>query len=774
MEVSPKLILAQHQELIEELIPYQLNGRLKAEIQSLAGTMSLIERKLVEREVMRLCAPCRKHLDLSERSNLAVESFNHSGCEIVVCQVGKQLFEDQLNRFKGKYTVGVFESVTSSSLFNEYLKEHRQEKIREAFTLPAGRLAEKIDPAKLKLTPNIKLTLPGLKKPDGKPATAQCYYLTPVALVLESNDELDLAEGDICQIQYPKVAGLTEEPQRIYYKAHQTVFDKRRESFLTRFAILRRELRWAKKIKHYMETKGHELPAIFPQEKKRTGLELAKAQLLAASDWVPIFCTLNPKSLNPLSILQTPTNATTIANLSLNDEFIFCPSWLTRISKTLIKQGECDLLWLRRGGNTYVATLDEAKQAEQLDAFINPDTLKGDLQILKCRLVRLSKQDHASVLTEIKGAKSVIGPQLNSILYIKDMAKLSRQLQPDTKSKLPPPSEQFIQANDTAPPLQLLIAKQNDRRQESRYQFTNQVYLRAHFIRKFTGQLLDLSVGGMKVQLDKPLKTTSLKSVRADVESLHLRKIKRSGVKFKVLEYIPEKRWLRLQVVHKHQKLYEEHIHKLQRHNQKLFEQRDIQAQYRTQYDAMSLLASHRHPGVHVRLKQGRIETRRLVQVLLGDLFSDANLLQNNGGKQMMLHRLFADKNAEYPSSSILSELFQSAEGESLCLFQCDPKTMALTRIRPERLRDNTRRKLVEAADDNLVQIFALWLSVSSLDSLDSESTNDLLHRLAKLGATSLAVAKKELMSVKHNLSITDVSPLVMELLRRGRWPSQD
>ena len=773
MEVSPKLILAKHQELINELIPYQIANRLKSEIESLAGIMPLIDRKLVEREVKRLCAPCRKHIDLSDRSNLVVESLAYSGCEIVVCPVGKQLFEDQLRRFKGKYTVGVYESTTSRPLFGKYLKEYRQEKVREAFTLPAGRLTDKIDPTKLKLTPNIKLSLPALGKPN-QSVKAQCYYLTPVVLVLETNADLGLADGGVYQIEYPIVVGLTSKPQKIYYKKHQTAFDKKRESFLTRFAILKKELKWAQKIKRFMKEKGHEHPAILPQETQRTGLELAKAQLLAASNWVPIYCSLTQKSLTPISILQTPGNASTISNLSLNEEFIFCKSWLPRISQQLVKNGECDLLWLRRGGETYVATLDEAREHEQLDAFINADTLKGDLQTLKCRLVRLSQQDHAAVITELKGANRVLGPHINSILYVKDMANLSRRVVAERNTKHPAPLARFSQSNQMAQPIQLLIAKQNERRQQTRYRFNNQVTLRSRLIRKFSGKLIDLSAGGMKVQLDSPLKNNSLKYVRADVESLHLRKLKRAGIKFKVLEYIPEKNSLRLQVMHKHQQLYTEHMNALLSHNQELFEERDIQAYDRSQYEAMSLLASHRHPGVHIRLKQGRIETRRLVQVLLGDLFSDASLLQGGVQNKMMLHRLFADKDTEYPSSTLLSELFQSSSGQLLCLFKCDPKTKAITRIRPERLKDPIRKKLIEAVDDELIQINALWLSVTSLESLDTEATSGILHRLAKLGASPLALAKKELMSVKHNLSITDVSPLFIELLRRGRWPEKE
>ncbi len=763
------IIINHHRQVIEDLIPQAMLGRLVKELASLAAQFSPQELRVIHDEIKRICEPCLKSADLSRFSNYEISPIAFKGVTIATCQVGARIFKKQINRFCGRYTLGVYEALHDAELWHEEMRAFRQERAQQAFTVPQGRLQSKVPPSKLKLSPNLKVTLPAFEH-NGAPIAAQCYYLTPYSMVLESSEALPIQSGERCELEFPALPQLSSQPTKVNYQVQEITHDPMRASYLTRFAILKRDAKWAETLKGYMEKEGHNIPAILPQEARRTEMDLARAQLLSGSDWIPVFCTLRGGNLVPLHVLQTEGNSDSIHTLSLNDEFTFSASWLKPLSAELLKHKEADLFWLRRDGDTYVASQRELAKSGEYEAFVNAASVRGDLQLLKCRLVKLSRQDHANVLSEQRHACDILGPHINSILYIRDMASLRRRIhcKGHPNGKYPPPSNRYLQQVEHAYPIQLLVSALHERRQQTRYRFGCSVNLRTGLISRMAGALVDFSVGGMKIRLNEALPSTAIRHVWANIDNFHLRRAKFGGIKFDVCGYDPKTRHLRLSVNPAHAELFASHMQKLFVRNAEVFAARSTQAVYQASFDSMNALACLRHPGVHIRLRDSRFDSKRLVQVVIGDPFSDAALLQYAQGSGVMLHRLLADEESDLPSSSLMNRLLHSSSKQTLVTFRHDLKRNTLMRFDIDQLSAKERAGLLLDIARRQARLVAVWLSLSCIDGLPQQTVNTIMKRLGQIHGEAQHRTKEELLAVKHMLSLTNVSSLILALLKQN------
>ncbi|WP_108649483.1 PilZ domain-containing protein [Dongshaea marina] len=117
--------LKEYKGLVDQLIPLLSSPDFDDHFDQLTEDESNHTRFLLKMELSRLSTPCRRFIDLRDKVNGECFPYEFQGICHFMDDLGISIFESQLKRFGGNYTIGVYETVLDLEFREDLIEQHQ-------------------------------------------------------------------------------------------------------------------------------------------------------------------------------------------------------------------------------------------------------------------------------------------------------------------------------------------------------------------------------------------------------------------------------------------------------------------------------------------------------------------------------------------------------------------------------------------------------------------------------------------------------------------------
>ena len=761
-----QLIIKQYHKLIRALIPYQQANKLLEGLNKFSSRLPSRVRHVIKEEVIRLTSLTDAPADNSEFAQFPVMKFKHFGIQMRLDKVGKDILERETVVYQDRYTVGVFESITSSDSYQSHVKQQQYLKTVEAFTIQTQTMSDIDFGDDLALCPNFPVACQDFEK--GK--NCQLAALSANSMTVETNRPPVTREsgGTTYIFTFPEVNGFCGKGTQISFELSTTRFNKSTNKHETRFTLSpENDPKLLIRLEEYLKNAMTQQPLQRELELERAMQDLERDRVLANSPWIPILLKQDKKQLVPALALLTPANVEANpdfnANVDLPNKGI-----VKKVIIELLDKSETFLISGRistpHGPIEIAATHNELIKHDLLGQFVTMIMESGEFTVLHLRLKRLSEKERETAF----GTHDILQtdyPDLDNlthIMYCRDVSQWVGQLKELSSKPFKVFPKSFINEGQRWH-VDKLMEEKIDRRAETRYRLEKSATVKTGLLKGYEATLLDISTSGMQLQI-KDKKFTEAESVKVNVPELKIK-----GEKYDLVSYQAESGVLRLKI-HKTQSKTVELIQNVVSRNIKFFKVRDIASQQRNIHRFVWELAMRHVPSVSILVTQNRFTIDRL-RGLYGcedsiDLEPFAEFEH-----QASVHGFFADKGAEKPRSSLLENMFGNSQQEAHiihCVRKLDRRTIFVEE--EEFLFGKLRQQISNNVSDNKIDVYVTQINCRRSDA-ETCLTAKRLAQLSKIDKDNYEKLKSTQKLYTHVLYLTNISSFHNALLAVGIVP---
>lgn len=763
-------IIKQFKPVIQALIPYQQQGRLLEGLNRFSSRLDAKARNIIKEEVIRLTSQTDAPADNSAFAQFPVKKFAHFGIQMTLDKVGSEILKRETARYLDQYTIGVFESITSSDHYQHLVKRQLREKIINAFTVQSQSFEDIHFGDDLSVTPNFSVSSPVYQ--NGR--SVSVVALSANSLTISFTRPPTFTETENVPIVMPAISGLCQLNQVIHYDFCAIEFNSRTQRHDARFTLSENDQEWHPRIKQYLERIMLRFPLERDLEIERAMQATDRDRIVQHSPWVPIFLEGTNDYLRPKIAKLTVDNIQRYPSCRENN-WLPGKNALQRILQELRAFKEVFVLRVtvpkEQGKAIQIcATTRQLERQPLLSSVIHLGMEHQSLEIWQYRLqsVQASHIDTAMTLQDIKVQDSANLSTLNHILFIRSVTeqlgilKNYHKVQPE---KLP---RSFMDAGPHWE-LEYVMDADMDRRKHPRFNIAREAQVKAGILATYPAIVKDISAQGIKLQLQVPQDAVPMlpRELKVTVPAFKLR-----GQRYNLLAINSDTLELRLQIAQggNTQKLVSQIA--LKAANFTPIE--NLRSRQTIIYRYLWELTARNFANAAILVVTGRQMYQRLKTVYLPLTTNDLHPFSPSG-QSAPTHGILADMDKSPPDSSVLKSLLQQAERFHLtihCERKSDQRLISLTAHQcfDSGLREQIKTSLTEQE---------LMLYVTSLDCQKIQSPTTIMtkQRLALLSKIDIDVYEKLLtfqQNYSHVLHVIDVSPLLHQMMLAGVVPTEE
>ncbi|WP_199609346.1 PilZ domain-containing protein [Flocculibacter collagenilyticus] len=539
-----KAIIERNKQVVDELISHVFESNFQQVLSDQLVNVPEKERKIVKMEVIRQSKPCTRPFATTNTSYESKE-FQCGEIRCIVDTISEQILRDKLKQWHNKYTVGVYEAATDPTLYKKYESQYLLQSEMASFQLSCIQAGVKFDLHEPQYTCKYQ------SKVSTKTIQvhANICAISSQSCTIKTQYPAEFITGETVHIDVSKM--LDEPPDEPWVFKYQVVSTNRlkNECYLTCRLVSTDCEEWIAFIKQWLED-NKKKQKVFPNPYSELAYEASFCDLLQKeSKWLPIFIGINEGKAKLKFVLETNQNKTTFSNFKTeNDDIALSSIFDVAILKRLLKDGNAIILKLTtkiKGKTIFIAdTLSNLVQNNTLDLFINYGLLKGEIHCYLARMASLNKTQINDAIAQARNAGAEIDEaSLNNLA--EDLSEITHMI-----SLLPVPwvfkeltsqpfnREEIKQLNELIKKrrqevLTRVSTQLSELRSESRYfyEIAGQII---HNNEHYQGHTLDISVSGMRIELEEPI--TIAKGEYVEVEFTELKKAQKK-LKIKSLVY---------------------------------------------------------------------------------------------------------------------------------------------------------------------------------------------------------------------------------------------
>ncbi|GEM_PF-2809029 len=517
------------QRIIDKLISCYQSDEYEAQYNKLSHSLPTQKKFLIKQELARLFKPSIKTIDLSGKTDYPVKEFKWQNKRFYLDEIAKRIFLQAIDQFGGEYTEGVYDTVTSDSIYQDYEKHYQEEERLASYKVnltELGRTTKRLEerlycakPVKIETAQNQTLSAI-----TSNISRSGCLIRIEDIANLKVDDLIKISftslteqfkfnKNPVCEYQIKFIA--SEPDKDNLYKVGVQLHESNHE--------------WMQFLDKYVLANRASFKVDISNAKELTESRLLENHLLKTSLWLPVFIQLKNQQVKQVRYVLT--NEYNAHSLSFFDDL----EQNNRLNSIIFKvwpslaQAKYDnpLLLVARLKNHnksqfIAADLAELIESQRLDTFISFARLKGELKLFQVRTKALTDnlidQFKLNWFKSSKEADRALEPLTltNHLIYLHPLDQALAWLLEKPQSKLAK-SELATLNQYICPKIKNQSVANFDvtakcSRAEHRY-FLNSNIVFSDQRQAYKAQLLDLSVRGLSIRVEAIPKNIELNQV---------------------------------------------------------------------------------------------------------------------------------------------------------------------------------------------------------------------------------------------------------------------
>ncbi|MBU2976814.1 PilZ domain-containing protein [Alteromonas sp. C1M14] len=761
---NERKIIKQYQPLIRALIPYEQHNKLLEGLNKFAGRVPSPVRKIIRDEVIRLTSLTDAPVDNSAFAQFPVFKFSHFGVQMCLDKVGTRILHKESALYQQRYTVGVFETLTSSDFYQEHIKKENYKKVVDAFTVETQSLQDIHFGEDIAITPNFPVSSPEFERGRNCSVSSLGYK----TMTLESKRPAKVGAGDEFNFHFPDVPGLPKG-LTINYVASAMKFNQQTEKYETHFKMAASVgPKMTQIIEKYINLASFQQPLQRQLESERTMQDLERDRILDNSPWVPVFINRTPKGLRPQMALFTKNNETLSGGrqgLNIATRKRLFPRLMTEIHRYKEVYIISGTMSSKQGDYYLTATLRELESSDLLAPVIHIMNKNGSLRCLQCRLAGVEAEDKEKAFS-IHDLTLLDYPDLadiDKVIFYKEVSSSLADLVITEKRAIPAVAEDFVDdLNSFA--MDIVREEGLDNRVESRFLLDRPGAVKTGLLTAAPVTIKDISVRGLRLVFEQQPKKVD-KEIKVTIPELKVK-----NQKYEVVDYNPNTREMRLKLPTKRDTIASG-IGQFVQKNAAYFKNRDLALLQRNTHRFLWELAMRHHPSASILCTTNRYLLNRLKTVYQTSDCDDLYPFSQVDNVAPM-HGFFADREAQKPKSELLSAIFSGAVTHTSvfhCVRNSDSKLVFLPEpsFRFGALRNNVKQQLHE----HKVTLCVTRIEVSRCASALTPLTKKRLAQLSRIDKPMYDRFNVMQSSYTHVLFLTSESVLHNSIMNASLRP---
>ncbi|NMH61074.1 PilZ domain-containing protein [Alteromonas ponticola] len=760
-----KQVIKQFQHLIRALIPYEQENRLLEGLNKFSKRLPTNVRKIIKEEVIRLTSLTDAPADNSAFAQFPVIKFKHFGVDMCLDKIGTQILKKESGLYQNRYTVGVFESITSSEFYQTQIKKEQYKKIVDAFAIESQSQNDIDFGDDISITPNFAVSSPDLH--NGRNCNlASLGYKT---MAVEMRRPPKMSQGEEVTFTFPEVQGLTTKETKIDCKLDSIKFNKHTSNYELQFNFSdETDERLLEQLKRFIDTAAFHQPLKRELEIERAMQDLERDRILENSPWMPVFVKANKKQAIPIIALFTKKNVEHnnayqfLTKLSGKSEFNRLYLELRRYGEAFLFNGSINT---KKGIVEICATHRDLVESKQMSPLIYLMMKSGTLTCTHCRMDTINEGEKSKAFA-IHDLSKTDFPDLaamTSVMFCKDITPSLKDLTIGEKCQFPAIPKSLI-ADTGKWSISYVMEEDLDRRSEHRYIIEKDASVKTGFLTSFQAKIKDISANGMQVELSEKVAASNFTdSIKISVPEFKMR-----SEKYMIVHYDEALGILRLKLPELNKK---GSVDSLLEQNLAFFRQRDIARAQRSTHRFIWELAMRHHPSVSVLCVTNRHILDRLKTVYQSEKSDDLypfSRVQNI----IPLHGFFADRQTMRPKSELLEKLLVGKKRNATvvhCVRKDDNKLVYISEN--HFLYGTMRQNIANHLQQDKVELCVTQVEPVRCQSSSTPLTKKRLAQLSKIDKTMYEKLVNMQSAYTHVIYLTNESTLHNELLKAKLRP---
>lgn len=754
-------IIKQYQPLIRALIPYEQDNRLLEGLNKFSKRLPSSVRRVVKEEVIRLTSLTDAPADNSAFAQFPVMKFKHFGVQMRLDKVGAKILKDETSLYQNRYTVGVFESVMNSDVYQAQIKKDQYKKIVDAFAVETQSLSDIDFGDDIALSPNFPVS--SLEFEKGRHCNVSSLAFDTMAV--ETKRPPNSKTGDEVTFTFPDVMGLHLPEQEVKFVLDAVKFNKHSGKYESIFVLHDDVNPYVyEAIKKYIQSTSYNQPLKRDLEIERAMQDLERDRILESSPWVPVFASVTKKEIKPVISLLTKSNIKHSNAFSLlrklSGQVLF-----DHLTREVSKYGEAFLfhgsIKTKRGMVEVAMTHRQLMEIDQLSAYVYLLSKSGDLSCTHCRIEDISQEDRTKsfAIHDIDPKQFSELASLNRVIFCRDVTSKISKLTLGSRCDFKPIPKQFL-VSDECWRIDYVMEEDLDRRSETRYVVDKPASIKTGLLSSVEAKVNDLSSKGLQLTISESTHAVG-DEVRVTVPDLKIK-----NERYRVVHFDSASGILRLCLMDlaKSTKTGAS-VDAMVEDNSAYYKMRDVARLQRATHRFIWELAIRHMPSLAVLCVLNRHLLDRMKTVYQGDSCDD--IYPFSQAKNITpLHGFFADRNATKPKSKMLESLFKG-ECQSTSVVHCvrksDSKLVFINNN--DFLYGSMRQQIAQKLQDQKIQLCVTDISCFRSQSHSTPLTRKRLAQLSKVDKAAYDKLLKMQEGYTHVIYLTNLSMLQNDLV---------
>ncbi|RDV27305.1 PilZ domain-containing protein [Alteromonas aestuariivivens] len=757
-------VVERYRQLIRALIPYEQQNRLLEGLNKFSQRLPKPVRQLIKEEVLRLSSLTDAAADNSAFAQFPVQKFTHFGVKMCLDKIGAQILRQESALYKNRYTIGVFESITNSEVYQAHIKKTQYKSLVDAFAVQANSLSDIDFGEGFSICPNF--TLSSREFLNGRSCVVSAF--SPMSVTVTTKRPPKVATGTRVMFNLPAAVGLSPEQSTQEYILDRISFNRETGQYETCFELSAQADQTIKHgIEKYIRSCVYSQPLRRDCEIARVIQDLERDRIVENSPWMPIYVATQGRGHRPLMALVTRANRNEYSLSALRAKRNF-----TQLVQELVRYGEAFYFTgtVKGVSSTFRLAASHRLLIEHglFSTVLGPLSQAEDFRCLQCRIQSIDAADKEKALSIHGGSKSRDKAlmSLSHVVFCKDLTESVRDLAVLQSAPVTSVVSQCL-IDEEQWAINEIMEDDLDRRSEARYRLEKEAIIKVGLMKSYPATVADFSVRGMRLLMESAVQIKPHEWIKVSVPDLKIR-----NEKYQVIEASPDGRMLRLCIADTDAK--RNVLEGIVNNNQAYFKLRDMAREQRRIHRVIWELAARTMPSVAVLCVDGRQQLERLKAVYSNDN-SDDLYPYVRVGELVPLHGFLADRSTDKPRSGILKNMFRGAVNSMLvihCVRKADKRLVYLSQddFMHGSIRQPIRNHLAQGKTDLAVT----RMHIQKCTPPNSSLVKKRLAQLSKIDKAQCELLANLLHRYTHVLYLTNESSLHIELVRANLCHNQN
>ncbi|MBE1299805.1 MAG: hypothetical protein GJ680_07850 [Alteromonadaceae bacterium] len=510
---SPVINLEKYTTVINALVPFALHNKLADGLKRLSGKFSPDIRKLMAQEVIRRTKPCDQPANNEAFARFPLRKVPFANMTMQLDKIGLQIFYEQKGLYNDNYTRGFYESLMSETRYQAQLKIERRRQTDELLEVAKRTYDDISFGTNVEVCPKFKIK--GLELANGKPLTV--IALGFKTLTVHCEERVALHPGARVEFHFPEFICEKIQHAKLTYIFESMELAPKKGCYL-RFNVtdgvseVRREV-----LKDYLLASVKTLPLSKEQELQRVEQRIERDLIFHNSPFSAVFCEANKGRFIPTAIIPSRLEG---------PPYLPGGQILTALTKTLKAHQECFVLRARvkavTGEVSIACTLQQALDTDLLAKIVTDGRANNSLEVWHYRLRKIERQVRKRLIDAqpVDKNASMDIQKSNAVIYAQRVTQqvLPAQAFGRVEANVP---KRFVDNPYTA--AVTVIHFLDSRRAEPRFELHRDAIWQTSLFTQRHGTLRDISVHGLRIEFDKPVKHLPSEPVKIHIPDLHLK-----------------------------------------------------------------------------------------------------------------------------------------------------------------------------------------------------------------------------------------------------------